>query len=104
MTGDSAGVRPDIGTIAAARFLIATFNETQSFRFGYKRYEIFPFRIWPRRKDEKENEFQKLSARPIWSILGGVGGIGGVGGLAGTFLNLFLSINQSIFILFINHI
>ena len=78
----------------AARFLIATFNETQSFRFGYKRYEIFPFRIWPRRKDEKENEFQKLSARPIWSILGGVGGIGGVGGLAGTFLNLFVYPND----------
>ena len=29
----------------AARFLIATFNETQSFRFGYNLYEIFPFRI-----------------------------------------------------------
>ena len=33
----------------AGRFLIATFNETKSFRFGYKRYEIFPFRICPRR-------------------------------------------------------
>ena len=42
----------------------------------------------------KEYEFQKLSARPIWSILGGVGGIGGVGGLAGTFLNLFLYAND----------
>ena len=33
----------------AARFLIATFNETKSFCFGYNRYEIFPFRICPRR-------------------------------------------------------
>ena len=33
----------------AARFLIATFNETKSFRFGYNRYEIFPFRINARR-------------------------------------------------------
>ena len=30
---------------SAARFLIATFNETRSFRFGYNPYEIFPFRI-----------------------------------------------------------
>ena len=33
------------GGSTAARFLIATFNESKSFRFGYNQYKIFPFPI-----------------------------------------------------------